>query len=83
MNKSKYIMRVYDTYFNDVRRTIALDKSQSDEEAIRTARLSMFLIHPQDTVEVQVCKLNERTNDYDMFAVVYYEDGLLVVDDIY
>lgn len=83
MQPSKYIMRTYDTYFNDVRNTITLDKSQNDDEAIRTARLSCFLLHPQDTVEVQVCKRNKQNTAYEMFAVVYYEDGQLVVDEIY
>lgn len=82
MQKKQYLIRTYDTYFQDVRRE-RVGEFINDDAAIDAAKLSMFLLHPQDTVKVQVCRKGLGCDEWCMFAAVYYEDGLIVVDDCF
>lgn len=79
---TEYLLRTYDTYFNDVRRQ-RVSKFVNDDAAITAAKLSLFLLHPQDTVEIQVCRKGLGMDDYCMFAAVYYCDDEIVVDDCF
>lgn len=80
--KEQYLIRTYDTYFQDVRRE-RIATFTSDDEAITAAKLETFLLHPQDTVEVQICRKGLSCGEWCMFAVVYYDDETIVVDDCF
>ena len=80
---NKYLLRRYDTYFNDVRNETIIE-CVDDETAIHAARQSLFLaIHSKDTVEIQVCRKGMSMGEWCMFAAVYYDDDEIVVDDCF
>lgn len=80
---TQYLIRTYDTYFNDVR-SEHVNKYVDDETAINAAKSMLhILIHPTDTCELQICRKGLGVNEWYMFAAVYYCDGDIVVDDCY
>lgn len=80
---NKYLLRRYDTYFNDVRNETIIE-CVDDETAIRAARQSLFLcIHSKDTCEIQVCRKGLSMDEWCMFAAVYYDDDEIIVDDCF
>ena len=80
---NKYLLRRYDTYFNDVRNETIIEYVD-DETAIRAAKQSLFLaIHPKDTVEMQVYRKGMSMGEWCMFAAVYYCNGDIVIDDCF
>ena len=80
---NKYLLRRYDTYFNDVRNGMIIE-CVDDETAIKTAKQSLFLtIHPKDSVEIQVCRKGLSKDEWCMFATVYYDDDEIVIDDCF
>jgi hypothetical protein len=80
---AQYIIRTYDTYFNDVR-SEHMGEYVDDETAINAAKRMLHLfIHPTDTCEMQVCRKGMAIGEWCMFAAVYYCDGDIVVDDCF
>ena len=83
MKYNEYLLRTYDTYFQDVRRE-RVAKFVDDEAAIQAAKLSLFLLHPQDTAEIQVCRKGLCVGEWCMFAAVFYDDdGSIIVEDCF
>lgn len=79
----QYMIRTYDTYFNDVRKTHVANYVD-DETAISAAKTMLHLsIHPADTCEMQVYRKGIGCGDWCMFAAVYYDDNDIVVDDCF
>lgn len=79
----QYLIRTYDTYFNDVRCEY-VGECVDDETAINAAKTMLSLsIHPLDTCELQVCRKGLGMGEWCMFAAVYYCDGDIVVDDCF
>lgn len=79
----RYLIRTYDTYFNDDRREY-VGEYVDDETAISAAKSMLNLsIHPLDTCELQVCRKGLGMGEWCMFAAVYYCDGDIVVDDCF
>lgn len=79
----QYLIRTYDTYFNDVRDT-HIGEYVDDETAINAAKaMCNLLIHPLDTCELQVCRKGMGVGEWNMFAAVYYCDNDIVVDDCF
>lgn len=77
----QYLIRTYDTYFNDVRNE-HIAEFVNDDTAIRAAKSHLnLLIHPLDTCEIQVCRRGLGMGEWCMFAAVYWCDGDIVVDD--
>lgn len=80
---NKYLLRRYDTLFNDVRNETIIE-CVDDETAIRAARQSLILtIHPKDTVEIQVCRKGLSMGEWVMFAGVYYDDDEIAIANCY
>lgn len=80
---NEYLLRRYDTYFNDERNETIIECAD-DETAIKTAKSFLFLaIHPKDSVEIQVCRKGLSMGEWCMFAAVYYDDDEIVVDDCF
>lgn len=79
-----YLLRRYDTYFNDVRHETII-ACVDDETAINTAKSTLLLsIHPLDTVEIQVCRKGLSMGEWCMFAAVYYyDDDEIAIDDCF
>lgn len=70
---NKYLLRRYDTYFNDVRNETIIE-CVDDETAINAAKSALNLsIHPLDTVEIQVCRKGLSMGEWNMFAAVFYD----------
>lgn len=83
MKYTEYLLRTYDTYFQDVRRE-HVAKFVDDNAAILAARHTLFLLHTQDTVEIQVCRKGLGMGEWVMFAAVFYDyDGSIVVEDCF
>lgn len=79
----QYLIRTYDTYFNDVR-SKHIGEYVNDDAAINAAKTMLHLsVHPMDTCEMQVCSRNRNTLDWCIFAIVYYCDNDIVVDDCF
>lgn len=79
----QYLIRTYDTYFDDVR-SYYVGEYANDETAINAAKSMMhILIHPADTCEMQVCRKGLGMGEWCMFAAVYYCDDDIVVDDCF
>lgn len=80
---ARYLIRTYDTYFNDVRNDYVSEYAD-DETAINAAKSMLhLLIHPADTCEMQVCCEGMCYREWVMFAAVYYCDDDIVVDYCY
>lgn len=78
---TQYLIRTYDTYFNDVRNE-HIAAYVNDDTAISAAKTMLHLsIHPLDTCELQVCRKALGMGEWRMFAAVYYCDDEIVVDD--
>ena len=78
-----YMIRTYDTYFQDVRHEY-VSEYVDDETAINAAKTMLDLsIHPLDTCELQVCRKGLSMGEWCMFAAVYYCDNDIVVDDCF
>ena len=83
MQYNEYLLRTYDTYFQDVRRE-RVTKFVDDETAIQAAKHSLFLLHPQDTVEIQVCRKGLSMGEWVMFAAVFCDDDeSIIVEDCF
>lgn len=79
----QYLIRTYDTYFQDVRNE-HVDMFVDDETAINATKTMLHLsIHPADTCEMQVCRKGIGMGEWCMFAAVYYCDDEIVVDDCF
>lgn len=79
----QYLIRTYDTYFNDVRNE-HIAEFVNDDTAIRAAKSYLnLLIHPLDTCEIQICRRGLGMGEWCMFAAVYSCDGDIVVDDCF
>lgn len=83
--KKKYLLRVYDTFYNNVIREF-VKEFDSNESAIASAMNHLHLMYrPADLIEIQVC-VPTLGYDYQMIGYVAYEnDNSNVVDlaDIY
>lgn len=80
---NEYLLRRYDTYFNDVRHETIV-KCVDDETAINAAKSCLHLsIHPKDTCEIQICRKGLAMGEWVMFAAVYYDDYDIVVEDCF
>ena len=80
---TQYLIRTYDTYFNDVR-SEHVATYVNDDTAISAAKTMLYLsIHPLDTCELQVCRKGLDMGEWCMFAAVYYCDDDIVVDDCF
>lgn len=83
MKCNDYLLRTYDTYFQDVRRE-RVSKFVDDTAAINAAKYQLYLLHPQDTVEIQVCRKGLGMGEWVMFAAVFYDyDGSILVEDCF
>ena len=70
---NKYLLRRYDTYFNDVRNETIIE-CVDDDTAINAAKTSLYLsVHPLDTCEIQVCRKGMSMGEWVMFAAVFYD----------
>lgn len=78
-----YMLRTYDTYFQDVRNDY-IGEYVDDETAIRAAKGILYLsIHPLNSCEIQVYRKGSSCGEWCMFAAVYYCDDDIVVDDCF
>lgn len=82
MKTTDYLLRTYDTYFQDVRRE-HIGRYANDETAIQAAKQICFLLHPLDSVEIQVCRKGLGMCEWVMFAAVFYDDGEFAVEDCF
>ena len=84
MKYPEYLLRTYDTCFQDVRRE-RVSKFVDDETAINAAKSQLYMLHTeQDTVEIQVCHKGLGMGEWVMFAAVSYDyDGSILVDDCF
>ena len=83
MKYTEYLLRTYDTYFQDVRRE-RVAKFVDEKAAILAAKQTLFLLHTQDTVEIQVCRKGLGMGEWVMFAAVFYDyDGSIIVEDCF
>lgn len=84
MKYNEYLLRTYDTYFQDVRKE-RVSKFVDDTAAINAAKSQLYMLHTeQDSVEIQVCRKGLGMGEWCMFAVVSYDyDGSILVDDCF
>lgn len=84
MKYPEYLLRTYDTYFQDVRKE-RVSKFVDDIAAINAAKSQLYMLHTeQDTVEIQVCRKGLDMGEWVMFAAVSYDyDGSILVDDCF
>ena len=83
MKYNEYMLRTYDTYFQDVR-SERVSKFVDDTAAINAAKSQLCLLHTQDTVEIQVCRKGLGMGEWVMFAAVFYDyDGSILVEDCF
>lgn len=84
MKYNEYLLRTYDTHFQDVRRE-RVSKFVDDETAINAAKSQLYMLHTeQDTVEIQVCRKGLGVGEWIMFAAVSYDyDGSILVEDCF
>lgn len=70
---NEYLLRRYDTYFNDVRNETVIE-CIDDETAINAAKTLLNLtVRPLDSIEIQVCRKGVSLGEWCMFAAVFYD----------
>jgi hypothetical protein len=79
----QYMFRKYDTFFQDVRNERVAEYVNDDAAIAAAKRMLWWDIHPEDTSEIQVCREGFGMGEWYPFAVVYYCDGEIVVDDVW
>lgn len=79
----RYMLRKYDTFFQDVRQEHIAEYVNDDAALAAAKRMLWYDIHPKDTCEIQVCHEGFTTGTWYSFAVVHYCDGEIVVDDVW
>lgn len=84
MKYNEYLLRTYDTFFQDVRKE-RVSKFVDDIAAINAAKSQLYMLHTEkDTVEIQVCRKGLGMGTWVMFAAVSYDyDGSILVDDCF
>lgn len=83
MKYAEYLLRTYDPYFEDVIRE-RVSKFVDDIAAINAAKSQLCLFHPQDSMEIQVCRKGLGMGEWVMFAAVFYDyDGSILVEDCF
>lgn len=84
MKYNEYLLRTYDTFFQDVRKK-RVSKFVDDIAAINAAKSQLYMLHTEkDTVEIQVCRKGLGMGEWVMFAAVSYDyDGSILVDDCF
>lgn len=83
MKYNEYLLRTYDTYYQDVRNE-RVGEFVDDETAINAAKSQLYMLDTQDTVEIQVCIKGLGMGEWVMFAAVFYDyDGSILVDDCF
>lgn len=83
MKYTEYLLRTYDTHFQNVVRE-RVGKFVNDDAAIESAKTTLFLLYSQDTIEIQVCRKGLSVGEWVMFAAVFYDDDdSIVVEDCF
>lgn len=73
-SKKKYMLRSYDTYYQDVRREHVADFI-SEDAAIEAAAIMLCLMYdPSDQMEIQILVPTLGRGEWQMIGACFYED---------
>ncbi len=82
MEKKRYVLMEYDTYFQDVRRTFTIE-CETEEEAIQKCKQAACNMHPLDSIEIQLYVDGLSKGELCMVGAAYYEDYEIVYDECF